>query len=78
MNLETAMSLNGKDASTISADTVRQVLKNGRKLGISVAIVNSAPKSELAAANSKEHYNQIMDCYPSFISVLKTDSDSEG
>ncbi|EPH6098155.1 hypothetical protein ACS0KQ_003182 [Vibrio cholerae] len=65
-------SLQGRDIATLNEDekaTFDFFVAQGRKYGVAVSFVSEAPQEELERANSRQEYDEIVERYPSRITV---------
>ena len=70
--IDAVKALNGKIFATLSTEeevVLDFYLKQGRKFGVSVSIINEADPEELARAKSQEQADQIMKTANSKVSV---------
>jgi glycerophosphoryl diester phosphodiesterase len=64
--------LNGKDFAMLNERekvVCEYFLHQGRKFGVSLNVKSEAPQEQLAKANTKEQYNDLISRYPSTIKV---------
>lgn len=64
--------LHGRDVATLNTDektAFEFFVTQGRKYGVAISVISEAPQEELDRANSRQEYDEIVERYPSRITV---------
>lgn len=64
--------LHGRDVATLNTDekaAFEFFVTQGRKYGVAISVISEAPQEELDRASSRQEYDEIVERYPSRITV---------